>query len=259
MLYHVVNVEAITDEDKDIWDALNKKLEVALKAVDKGAIVRLKPEMGADIHLLEWLANWRNRYNEYNLLFAALTEDSLQKECLELAHPDLKLTYVTSMNEVPRFFMNAVLSNSSEKSKEAPPNTQNFGKNHILPQPLVNKSEIKKAPTIQELKQKTPSQETIKVGTSDVNISKVEPNISVHPQLEKQATQEEHKKKDEEFILPVQKVSLKVGIAVSISGEYECLCCTTPRMYLRGDCVRRCENKECRNPYEGVELRLDLF
>jgi len=100
VIYQIICIDEKSMENQTVWSAFDQKLHVALYAVERGVSIRLVPEMGSDVTLLEWLANWQKKFKEQEKQFLILAEDPNQYRCLELSHPDLNFTYVSSLNEI---------------------------------------------------------------------------------------------------------------------------------------------------------------
>ena len=274
MVHQLITIAEFPEPTDTVWSAFDRKLEAAINAVETAASIRLRAEMGHGVELIRWLEGWSLRFREQHKALISIAEDPVQRQCLELSHPNMELVYVSSINDLPR----TLLRLTRELAGTSPPPQTAVQRRDVPPPaPLPEKA----APTATE--KPVPAAERINAPAPPVSPAVQPPRRQEQtlpragtppaPVLQRPANvaAAEHAPPPPVTIdennsgwagygrtLGNSKQVVELTL-VEISGEYRCDNCGTTRMFCKGDIVDRCENRECFSLRTSFTLQFDLF
>jgi hypothetical protein len=222
----LINISDGPANGKDLCELFDAELRTALVGGDIAIALCLRPEMGACVALIDWLVKWQQTLSKSNRKFIIVAPDPVQRQYLELTHPDYHLITVSSVEEL---FFEYPQFNVTEGAAVISPFPQTVVASAPLP-PAVS------APV------PAPAQKT------DAGLVAPPPAAPVPQQT----------------VLPVSDIGgseqkLLAGQVARISGEYACIGCSATRMYAKGDSASECANPECPNHKIGWKLIFELF
>jgi hypothetical protein len=241
VVHQLITIPELTDPRDTIWSAFDRKLEDAILAVELAVSIRLRKEMGSGVELIRWLEAWNQRFIQHNKTLISIAENPEQQRCLDLSHPNMKLVYIKSINDIPRTLLKLT-------DQPVPPHVSRQGKRSGKNiKPLTHQQS--KPSALSE----TPVEPLHAESSSGDEKKKADPS----------STSTKSSTWDADWTGYTGPSDLNIEIArytvVDISGEYCCNNCGATRMFCKGDIVDICENRECSAPSSGFSLLFDLF
>jgi len=226
--HRLINLPDTPQNTAGIYQAFDEVLQKSLIEDTAAIAICLKPEMNAGVELLEWLVKWQRAFAGRGKRFFIVASTPMQVQYLELSHPDERLIYTASLDELfgtyPQFQLSTPATAPSAKSSSPPPASADAAA--VVGAPAPEPSTHPAPPS---------------------HMTAVQPAI---PFVQHHAIPPCSE-------APSQKIS---GMqTVKISGEYACTGCGITRMYAKGDIAADCTNPECRSPKSGWKLVFELF
>jgi hypothetical protein len=246
----IVVLEETEIRDQPVLTLLDEKLRKALTAKSGLVAVCMRPEIGCNTGLLEWLEAWNRRFRNVNKAFFIIPATPTQLECLEVSHPDMDLRYVTSVDKLPVIEPRIVEPEPSAPVaipvQQAPP----AGIREAMPD-IVRETVPEPGNRIAAKAVAAHQATMIKQAPAEPPVIAAVVTFGAEEKTAVSATN------SMDYAPPA--VHMKAGSTVKLAGEYICSMCKISRMWLKGDKAANCENPECRNPSAGWDLTCELF
>jgi hypothetical protein len=229
-------------------------LRMALVDGVEEVAVFLRPEMGACIGLIDWLANWQKEFSQNRRRMIIVTSDTRQLQYIELSHPDQNLTFVTSIEELLRKYpwFSSTAAEVAERKKPGEPGQEKPSSPPPVPapQPALSEPLPESAPrTVSGAAGPQPAPQPAPVAPSAPR-TEAPPPLPAAPPPQPAAPP---------VSPPEAPAKVMAGQVVQLSGEYACFGCQATRMYAKGDTAVACPNPECTGQQSGWKLVFELF
>jgi hypothetical protein len=252
LLHQLITIAETISPDDSVWSVFDRKLEEALPAVEVAVSVRLSHEMGNGMELVRWLEGWSLRFKQQHKTLICIAEDPLKRECLELAHPNTELIYISSLNEIPRILSRLTQPRAKVDTPPVIPAVQKnaIPENKETQQPVTGPVE-QKVPL--PAAGKEPSDSAI-----DRNGKESDRSKTVRLSVSTTGPVSGNDRAGYGSMTDVRR-QVKQDAVIEVSGEYRCDHCGTTRMFCKGDVVNKCENRECPSIQASFTLQFDLF
>lgn len=134
MEYQIITFTNDELVSSDIWEAGDRKMQKSITQIERGAAIKLSPQMTASIDLIDWLGKWQTQFALEKKQFLIVAPEADQQECIEFSHPDLNLVYFSSVNELvaafPNYAGNEIKGEESEKKEEISVSEKTFEFNY---------------------------------------------------------------------------------------------------------------------------------
>ncbi|MBN1576549.1 MAG: hypothetical protein JW913_08355 [Chitinispirillaceae bacterium] len=258
MVHQLIAITESIDPGDTVWAAFDRKLEEALNTAEIAASIKLRGEMGHGLELIRWLEGWNLRFKHQRKTLISIAEDPVQLQCLELSHPDMELTYCSSINTIPKMLLNLTPQDSSPEK----------GRTAMQQPPAAADEEAPVVPAGAGVTSERTKRDPLPVGQPvDASVAATE-----------SSSQENGAASDNDAEIGVVEapagrgaegigygraakngVHVPRGAVIEIAGEYRCDACGATRMFCKGDIVDQCENRECVSSSTGFSLLFDLF
>jgi hypothetical protein len=239
LVHQLITISETIGPDDSVWSVFDRKLETALHAVEAAVSIRLRDEMGHGIELVRWLEGWSLRFKQEQKTLLCFAEDPLQRQCLDLSHPNMELQYISSLNEIPKILLLLAKQKATIDAPIVPP---------VIPQ---------KEPQQQF---DVPVQEIVSPPVPRIEASGKESDSPKSAQLTMNTTRPASVGEYAGYTgMPGGCRRIKQNTVIEISGEYRCDNCGAIRMFCKGDILHKCENRECFSAEASFTLQFDLF
>jgi len=288
LVHQLITIAELTDPNDTVWSAYDRKLEVALNAVEVAVSIRLRGEMGHGVELVRWLEGWTLRFRQQQKTLISIAEDSAQRQCLDLSHPNMELTYISSINEIPKMLLR--LTRQRDMAPALPPEEVRVknpappvaGKKEQPRTPLalrhpaapegddgpsikpVARLPSESVPPPSAVRTNDPAQPGERTGSpaaasppAPARIAAKELPGSGIPEISTESTPGTCWAGYRRTL--GNSSNVVQHSVIEISGEYRCDNCGMVRMFCKGDIVDRCENRECFAIRTSFTLQFDLF
>jgi hypothetical protein len=271
VVHQLITIGELTDPNDTVWSTYDRKLEAALDAVEVAVSIRLRNEMGHGVELVRWLEGWTLRFRQQQKTLISIAEDPAQRQCIELSHPDMALTYISSINEIPKMLLRLTRRHDGEPA-EAPddirrenpvrPAAAPGGRGEPSIKPVAMPPEKLHAPAA--VRTNDPARQGESMGLPAAASPIASARIATPEQAGKNRPDIGTESTPETGLAGYGR-TLSSGSTVvehsliEISGEYRCDNCGMVRMFCKGDIVDRCENRECFATRTSFTLQFDLF
>jgi hypothetical protein len=217
----IIELDEIDPDKQNVFDMCDARLEEAIDEPSKLVVLKLPQSAPSGLQLVDWLAQWQNRYIRKGKDLITVVENPHHRESLEFSHPDQNLKFCLSIDE-----LNLPAETESIAPDEEPVGTENSTHPPAIPSAVITTT----PETLQQAEE--PSR------TDDTAAAPEE--------------QDFHEEQRREYAPPI-------GSVVTFSGEFVCRSCGATRMWLKGDAFSACENAECLDTNAGWKLTYELF